>query len=91
MTYRKYLFQVPLLFLVGMEYLQKCLVHLRLALEAVLDLVDIVDGMIELHWLRRLLRLSWGKGRGGQGFLGRRGPTGRWLVVAVVSRIAGRH
>ena len=42
--------------LVGVEDLQEGLVDVRLALEAVLDLVDIVDGVVELHRLVVLQR-----------------------------------
>lgn len=34
-----------------MEDLKESFVDVRLALEAVLDLVDVVDGVVELHWL----------------------------------------
>lgn len=34
-----------------MEDLQEGFVDVGLALEAVLDLVDVVDGVVELHWL----------------------------------------
>lgn len=34
-----------------MENLQESFVDIRLALEAVLNLVDVVDGVVELHWL----------------------------------------
>lgn len=37
--------------LVGVENLQEGFVYVGLALEAVLDLVDVVDGMVELHRL----------------------------------------
>lgn len=50
-----------------MEDLQKGFVDVRLALEAVLDLVDIVDGVVELHWLIVLNRRSGG-------------GTAEWLV-----------
>lgn len=46
--------------LVGMEDLQKGFVDVRLALEAVLDLVDVVDGVVELHRLIVLDRRSGG-------------------------------
>lgn len=47
--------------LVGVEDLQEGFVNVRLALEAVLDLVDIVDGVVELH---RLVVLHGWTGRG---------------------------
>ena len=34
-----------------MEDLQEGFVDVGLALEAVLDLVDVIDGVVELHWL----------------------------------------
>lgn len=34
-----------------MEDLQEGFVNVGLALEAVFDLVDVVDGMVEFHWL----------------------------------------
>lgn len=34
-----------------MEDLQEGFVNVGLALKAVLDLVDVVDGMVELYWL----------------------------------------
>lgn len=37
--------------LVCVEDLQESFVDVRLALEAVLDLVDVVDGVVELHRL----------------------------------------
>lgn len=43
-----------------MEDLQEGFVDVRLALEAVLDLVDVVDGVVELHWLIVLNRRSGG-------------------------------
>lgn len=43
-----------------MEDLQKGFVDVRLALETVLDLVDVVDGVVELHWLIVLNRRSGG-------------------------------
>lgn len=50
-----------------MEDLQEGFVDVRLALEAVLDLVNIVDGVVELHWLIVLNRRSGG-------------GTAEWLV-----------
>lgn len=44
--------------LICVEDLQKGFVDVRLALEAVLDLVDIVDGVVEFHWLIVLDRRS---------------------------------
>lgn len=44
-----------------MQDLQKGFVDVWLALEAVLDLVDVVNGMVELH---RLVVLQWGGVRG---------------------------
>lgn len=46
--------------LVRVEDLQEGFVDVRLALEAVLDLVDVVDGVVELHWLIVLNRRSGG-------------------------------
>lgn len=46
--------------LVRVEDLQKSFVDVRLALETVLDLVDVVDGVVELHWLIVLNRRSGG-------------------------------
>lgn len=56
----KYVFEVSATDLVGMEDLQKGFVDVRLALEAILDLVDVVDGVVELHWLIVLNRRSGG-------------------------------
>lgn len=53
--------------LVCVEDLQEGFVDVRLALEAVLDLVNIVDGVVELHWLIVLNRRSGG-------------GTAEWLV-----------
>lgn len=55
--------------LVRVEDLQESLVDVRLALEAVLDLVDVVDGVVELHGLVVL------EGRAG----GR--PGERWMEL----------
>lgn len=63
----KHLFQISATDLVCMEDLQKGFVDVGLALEAVLDLVDIVDGVVELHWLIVLNRRSGG-------------GTAEWLV-----------
>lgn len=59
-----------------MQDLQEGLVDVRLALEAVLDLVDVVDGVVELH---RLVVLDGWPGWG---------PTERWLELE--GRRAGR-
>lgn len=63
----KYVFEVSATDLVCVEDLQEGFVDIRLALEAVLDLVDIVDGVVELHWLIVLNRRSGG-------------GTAEWLV-----------
>lgn len=55
--------------LVRVEDLQEGFVDVRLALEAVLDLVNIVDGMVKLHWLVIL-----------QGWAGC-GPTEWWVEL----------
>lgn len=55
--------------LVGVEDLQEGFVDIGLALEAVLDLVDIVDGVVELHGLVVL------HGRPGWG------PADRWMEL----------
>lgn len=47
--------------LVRVQNLQKCFVDIWLALKAVFDLVDIVDGVIELHRLVVLQRRSAGR------------------------------
>lgn len=53
-------FQIWAAHLVCVEDLQEGFVDVRLALEAVLDLVNIVDGVVELHWLIVLNRRSGG-------------------------------
>ena len=52
---RHALLQILLLLLVGVENLQKGLVDVRLIGEAGLDLVDVVDGVAELHLTLRLV------------------------------------
>lgn len=46
--------------LVRVEDLQESFVDVRLALEAVLDLVDVVDGVVELH--RLVVLNGWSSG-----------------------------
>lgn len=55
--------------LVRVEDLQESLVDVRLALEAVLDLVDVVDSVVEFHWL--VVLDGWSSG----------GPTERWVEL----------
>ena len=72
-----------------MENLEEGLVDVRLSLEAVLDLVDVVDGVVELHRLVVLQRgspgrcaanrgvgLDGGRAGGGIGWDGRGGWVG---------------
>lgn len=53
--------------LVCVQDLQECFVDVRLALEAVLDLVDVVDGVVELHWL--VVLNGWSGGGPAEGWL----------------------
>ena len=46
-----FLVDSPPILLISMKYLQKQFVDIWLALKSILDLVDIVDGMVELHRL----------------------------------------
>jgi len=70
--------------LVGVQDLQEGFIDVRLALEAVLDLVDVVDGVVELHGLVVLQRrpaggraAHWGVGLdGGRAGRGVRGDGG---------------
>lgn len=55
--------------LVCVQYLQEGFVDVGLALEAVLDLVNVVDGVVELH---RLVVLHWWASGG---------PTERWVEL----------
>ncbi len=55
-----YIFQVLLLFLVGVQNLQKRLVDVRLVGKATLYLVDVVDGMAEFHLALGIRRgIAW--------------------------------
>lgn len=54
--------------LVSVKDFQKSFVDVRLALEAVLDLVDVTDGMVELHWM---ILNGWTSG----------GPTEWWVKL----------
>lgn len=44
-----------------MQDFQEGFVDIRLTLEAVLDFVDIIDGMVEFHWLVVLERRPTGR------------------------------
>lgn len=44
-----------------MQDLQESFIDIRLTLEAVLDFVDIIDGMVEFHWLVVLERRPTGR------------------------------
>lgn len=48
-------------YLVCVQDFQEGLIDIRLALEAVLDFVDIIDGMVEFHWLVVLERRPTGR------------------------------
>lgn len=44
-----------------MQDFQEGFIDIRLTLEAVLDFVDIIDGVVELHWLVVLERRPTGR------------------------------
>ena len=54
-----FLVDSPPILLISMKYLQKQFVDIWLALKSILDLVDIVDGMVELH--RLMLSGTWSR------------------------------
>lgn len=76
--------------LVRVENLQEGFVDVGLALEAVLDLVDVVDGMVELHGLVVLQRWACGGPARGRVERNRRGARGRVHRDGRICLAAGR-